>query len=116
MLNLEQQRKRAKDLRRAHHAGSVDAAVRILRHLPRARVVGDPRAILAAPFSLSEAQLVVAREAGYPFWPALRHACQDPEDATEALLDAAIEGRASAVDDILPRVPESSRRTIHVAC
>lgn len=115
MLNLEQQRKRAKDLRRAHEAGSLDAAVRIVRHLPRARAVSDPHAILAAPFSLSEAQFVVAREGGYPSWPALRHACQDPQDATEALLDAAIEGRARAVDDILRRVPGSLRRSIHVA-
>src|SRR5260221_8086309 len=115
MLNLEQQRKRAKDLRRAHQAGSLDAAVRIVRHLPRARAIGDPHAILGAPFSLSEAQFVIAREAGCPSWPALRRACQDPEDTAEALLDAAIDGRASAVDDILPRVPGPSRRSIYVA-
>src|SRR5262245_8661750 len=36
-LNLEQQRKRAKDLRRAHQDGRVEAAVRIGRLLPRAR-------------------------------------------------------------------------------
>jgi ankyrin repeat protein len=115
MLNLEQQRKRAKDLRRAHQAGNFDAAVRIVRHLPRAHAIGDPQAILAASFSLSEAQFVVAREAGYPSWPALRHACEDPEDVTEALLDAAIEGRAHAVDEILRRAPTSFPRSIHVA-
>jgi Ankyrin repeats (many copies)/Ankyrin repeats (3 copies) len=115
MLNLEQQRKRAKDLRRAQQSGSLDAAVRIVRHLPRARALGDPRAILAAPFSLSEAQFVVAREAGYRSWPALRHACQDPEDLAETLLDAAIEGRAGAVDAILNGFSGASRRSIHVA-
>ncbi len=115
MLNLEQQRKRAKDLRRAHQAGSLEAAVRIARHLPRARAVGDPRAILAASFSLSEAQFVVAREAGCKSWPALRHACQDPADVAEALLDAAIEGGGRVVDDILRRVPERARHSIHIA-
>ena len=36
-INLEQQRKRAKDLLRAHHEKGLDAAVRIARHLPQAK-------------------------------------------------------------------------------
>src|SRR3989442_14150858 len=36
-LNLEQQRKRAKDLRRGHRDRNLEAAVRDARHLPRAR-------------------------------------------------------------------------------
>jgi hypothetical protein len=39
VLNLEQQRKRAKELRRAHRAGSLDAAERssVTSPAPRAR-------------------------------------------------------------------------------
>lgn len=70
-LNLEQQRKRAKELRRAHRAASADAALRIARHLPRARGK-DPSQILEAPLTLSDAQLVIARETGFASWPDLR--------------------------------------------
>src|ERR1051326_5349313 len=71
LINLEQQRKRAKDLRRAHQEGSMEAAVRIARHLPRARNL-SPETILASPFPLSEAQFVVAREAGFLSWPIMK--------------------------------------------
>ena len=69
-LNLEQQRKRAKDLRRLHQGGAFDAGVRVVRHLPRARRL-SPAQALAAPLRLSEAQFIVAREAGFASWPDL---------------------------------------------
>jgi len=112
-LNLAQQRKRAKDLRRAHQEGNMEAAVRIARHLPRARSL-SPETILISPFTLSEAQLVVAREAGFPSWPNLKHHIEGPSgiDRNEALIDAALEGDTDAVD----RDPSASTESIYVAC
>jgi ankyrin repeat protein len=115
-LDLEQQRKRAKDLRRAHREGSAEAAVRIARHLPRARRLSTAQ-VLAAPFTLSEAQLVVAREAGFPSWPALKHALEGhaaPADRGEAVIDAAFAGDDAAVRAALERDP-GLRRSLPVA-
>jgi len=98
-LNLAQQRKRAKDLRRAHQDGNVEAAVRVARYLPRARSL-SPETILASPFTLSEAQLVVAREAGFSSWPNLKHHIEGPSefDRNEALIAAALEGDTDTLD------------------
>jgi hypothetical protein len=117
-LNFEQQRKRAKDLRRAHQEGSVQAAVRIGRHLPRAR--GLPlESILASRFTLSEAQLVVAREAGFSSWPNLKQDVQAAADGgperSEFLIDAALEGHDDAVAAALDRDPEAPWRSIYLA-
>jgi ankyrin repeat protein len=62
-MNLEQQRKRAKDLLRAYRRDEPEAIRRVRRHHPRA--VGDIR--------LADAQLVVAREAGFPSWARMKH-------------------------------------------
>ena len=100
-LDLEQQRKRAKDLRRAHARGDADAAQRIARHLPRAR--GQTvRQILASPFKLSDAQLVVAREAGFASWRQLRHT-----DGEADLVERALRG-----DDV---DRDLARRSIELA-
>jgi ankyrin repeat protein len=63
-LDLDQQRKRAKDLIRAARAGDQDAIARILAVRPDA---GSASRSLA----LADAQLAVAREAGFASWPAL---------------------------------------------
>jgi ankyrin repeat protein len=60
--SLEQLRKQAKDLLRAHRAGDPDAAVRVAAHHPQPD----------EPLKLAGAQLVVAREHGFPSWPRLR--------------------------------------------
>jgi ankyrin repeat protein len=117
-VNLEQQRKRAKDLRRAHREGGADAAARIARHLPRAR--GRSAAeVLAAPFTLSEAQLVVAREAGFPSWPALKRSVDssalDQAQNLEALLEAALAGDEARVRAALARDPAAARTSLHAA-
>jgi hypothetical protein len=70
-LNLEQQRKRAKELLRAHHAGDVEAVARVHANLPRAQGL-TPDEVRALPLVLADAQLVVAREAGFPTWPRLK--------------------------------------------
>ena len=116
-LNLEQQRKLAKDLRRAHGAGHLDAAVRITRHLPRARG-RSPSLILAAPFTLSEAQYVIAREAGFASWSDLRRRLADAPpiaDAVTALVEAALAGNDGVVDTLLQSDGELTRRSISAA-
>jgi ankyrin repeat protein len=60
--SLEQLRKQAKDLARVHRAGDAAAAARVREQHPRP----------AEPLKLSDAQLVIAREHGFPSWPRLR--------------------------------------------
>jgi ankyrin repeat protein len=103
--SLEQLRKRARDLQRAHRAGD-----------PRARArVGTQVDNAAEPLKLSTAQLVVAREHGFPSWPRLRayvervsthgpdlqHAYHDDLDyyagRAEGLLASAEDGTPGAV-------------------
>ena len=60
--SLEHLRKAAKDLLRAHRAGDEAARSRVAAHHPRP----------AEPLKLSGAQLVIAREHGFPSWPRLR--------------------------------------------
>jgi ankyrin repeat protein len=58
--SLEQLRKQAKELLRAHRAGDPGAAARVAAH--------DP----GEPLRLTGAQHVVAREHGFPSWPRLK--------------------------------------------
>jgi ankyrin repeat protein len=58
--SLEQLRKQAKDLLRAHRAGDPAAIARIAAYQP------------GEPLKLTGAQLVIAREHGFPSWPRLR--------------------------------------------
>ncbi|HEV7371057.1 DUF1835 domain-containing protein, partial [Arenibaculum sp.] len=93
-IDLDQQRKRAKDLYRALRADAPDARARFQAHHPRAPLF-DPR--------LADAQLVVARELGLPSWPRLRaHA-----DAL-ARARAAMRSGSSA--------PDGDRPTLHLRC
>ena len=74
-IDFEQQRKLAKELVRGHHGGDHEAAERIARHLPRARALSTDR-VLALPIKLADAQLVIAREAGFASWPRLKRHCE----------------------------------------
>ncbi len=60
--SLEQLRKQAKDLLRAHRAGDEGAVARVEAHHPHPD----------QPLKLSGAQLVIAREHGFASWPRLR--------------------------------------------
>jgi ankyrin repeat protein len=118
--SLEQQRKRAKELVRAHREGDAAAAQRVADRLPRARgkAVAD---VLASSLTLSEAQLVIAREAGYPSWPALKRALSQPRedsearDSDEALLDAALAGDAATVQAALAKRGLHERASLALA-
>jgi len=117
-LHLEQQRKRAKDLLRAHRSGDRDAAARFRRHLPRAAGL-DERAVQELALRLSDAQLVVAREAGFATWPRLKQSLQRASDAeradVELALAAALAGDDDRVRDVVRAAPELPKRSIHVA-
>lgn len=67
--NLEQLRKRAKDLLRLVTDEDEDAMARIANCLP-ARDLGEG-------FALSKAQLVIAREHGFASWPQLKKAVEE---------------------------------------
>jgi hypothetical protein len=67
--NLEQLRKTARDLLTAFHAGDPLARKRVAAHIPRLARSGTE-------LRLSETQLVVARENGYPSWPKLKAAIE----------------------------------------
>ncbi|HLJ79267.1 MAG TPA: ankyrin repeat domain-containing protein [Acidobacteriaceae bacterium] len=86
--SLEQYRKQARELQRACAARNPDALDRIRLH-PRFRKLTDEQILMVA---LTDAQLVVAREHGFPSWPkfaahlqtlSIVRALDDPASATE---------------------------------
>lgn len=68
---LEQQRKRARELLRAHRAGDATATRRLRQHHPRLAEAPETE-VAASPLRLHDAQLVIAREYGFPSWPRLK--------------------------------------------
>jgi hypothetical protein len=68
LLNLEQQRRRAKDLLKALRAGEGDALRRLAAGTGRGMPAPDA-------VSLADAQLVIARENGFASWPKLKTHC-----------------------------------------
>jgi ankyrin repeat protein len=69
--NLDQLKNQAKDLLQGHKAGDPEALKRIAANHPR--LAGSPaHRIQASRFTLSGAQLVLAREYGFSSWPKLK--------------------------------------------
>lgn len=68
--SLAQLRHQAKELLKRHHAGDREAIVRFGEH-PRLSRTTESN-IRAATLSLSDAQLVIAREYGFASWPKLK--------------------------------------------
>src|SRR5262245_61676113 len=64
LANLDNMRKRAKSLVRQHRSGSFPVASRLRVAVPAFAGLRD-RDILDTPFSLADAQNVVAREVGF---------------------------------------------------
>jgi len=96
-LDLDRQRRLAKSLRDAARAGDDGAIERLKSHHPRFQQL-DP-----AVLKLTDAQLVLAREAGLPSWPALKRHVEQIEAARSA-----IEADSKAPDADLP--------TLHIRC
>lgn len=82
--HLDHLKKQAKDLLMAHQAGDPGAYARILEFHPRFVHETDAH-IRAATLSLSDAQLVIAREYGFPSWPKLKHFVETAETETRSL-------------------------------
>ena len=70
--NLAQLKGQANELLKLQRGEKASAAARIAANHPRFRNAPPERAF-ALPFALADAQLVIAREYGFPSWPALKH-------------------------------------------
>ncbi|WP_322756599.1 ankyrin repeat domain-containing protein [Frankia sp. Cas3] len=94
--NLNQLRRRAKELRDAARAGDPAALERIAAHV-------DERP--QGPVSLSVAQMVLAREHGFASWPRLKAEVEakalDRAGRVEAFLTASVTGRGSLAGRLL---------------
>ena len=101
-LNLEQQRKRAKELLLALRMGEADAQRRFRRYHPRGEGASEPN-VTDSLAHLTEAQLVIARELGLPSWPALKAHILAMRKARDSILhDAA--------------APDADAETLHIRC
>jgi catechol 2,3-dioxygenase-like lactoylglutathione lyase family enzyme len=73
MLHLDNLKKQAEQIVRWHREGYYPVAQRIRAGLPRFNGLGDA-GILSKPFTLSDAQELIARELGFEGWQVLRTA------------------------------------------
>jgi ankyrin repeat protein len=127
--SLEQYRKQAKELRRSVVAGIPAALERVRRHHPRFRNAGPD---LLRALSLTDAQLVLAREHGYQSWlefakrietKRVIHALEDLRDPVDTFIEVACvdrrgwhaSGRLEHADMIRSRYPEVSTVNIYGA-
>ena len=79
MPNLENLRKQAKLFLRWHRDGHHPVAAQISAVLPSFRGLSD-REVLQQPFKLADAQELVARQAGFESWQALKAGVQAMND------------------------------------
>lgn len=103
--NLEQLKKQAKTLLKGYQASDTEVFRRVEEHHPRWQNTSDR-------LTLSDAQLVLAREYGFASWATLRkHVLSKKTSASadapvEALIEAASSGDVSRVTQILDAHPE----------
>jgi hypothetical protein len=111
--NLEQLRKQAKDLLKAHKAGDQTASERFVQALELGTQSGAPK-VPAASVSLRDAQRVIAREYGFPSWRQLKEHIEellsDARDPLELLKDAFHADDAPEVRRLLERFPEAKAK------
>ena len=112
-LNLEQLKRQAKELLKAHRSGEAGAAPRLESHL--ARYAGlDEKDRAAYPLSLSEAQRVIAGENGFPSWPKLKAQAEAQagvagQSAFERAVACVIGGEAAGLKALLEGEPSLVR-------
>jgi hypothetical protein len=75
--DLDHLKYQAKDLRKAHAARNPEAAQRLREFHPRFRRAADAN-IFDSPLSLTDAQLAIARECGFPSWSRLKKHIEKP--------------------------------------
>lgn len=129
--SLEQYKKQAKELLKAHRAAEPDALKRITRHHPTLHKL-SPAEIATANFTLTDAQLILAREHGFESWPKfaahietqrLIRTVADLPDPVAAFIEAACVPRHSGHSTgtlehaqlILDRYPQVATANIHTA-
>ena len=99
--NLEHLKHQAKDLLKEHAALDPQAAQRVREFHPRFRHATDAE-IFASPFKLSDAQLTIAREAGFASWPRLKRHVENPVDLNlphhERIADQAFRRAVDLID------------------
>jgi catechol 2,3-dioxygenase-like lactoylglutathione lyase family enzyme len=83
MPNLENLKKQAKLILRWHRERHYPVAAQIRRYLPRFLNMADSE-VLAASFTLHDAQEVVAREQGFDSWQALKTGLSAPARAVKS--------------------------------
>ncbi|HBZ68776.1 MAG TPA: hypothetical protein DEP35_03105 [Deltaproteobacteria bacterium] len=117
--NLDSDRKRAKVLKKAHAVCDPEALATIREHHPRFRGM-DLSAVAAAPFRLSDAQLVVAREYGVESWPRLAALIgflrADLFERARLFTEAAVGEGTKRVHDLLAHAPELAAASLQAAC
>jgi ankyrin repeat protein len=111
--NLEQLKNQAKDLLKSHQAGNPEAIERVRQHHPSwsATSVSEVR---HARLSLTDAQLVIAREYGFASWPKLKERVDsialETGDPMELFKRAFVEEDATLFRRLLGRYPEIKAR------
>jgi len=107
--DLDQLRRRAKELRDAARRGDPVAADRLARHHPSAN---------RGAVSLASAQLVIARELGFPSWPKLKAAVDAANLGSVSVEDfvaAAVDGRVRRARALFASDPDIARRSLLAA-
>src|SRR6266576_2866490 len=111
--SLEQLKKQAKDLLKSHAAGNDESLARIRENHPRFSNASQSE-LQNAKFTLSDAQLVIAREYGFASWAKLkehiRSVLLDTTDPLELLKLAFKENDSELVRKLLERFPEIRAR------
>jgi ankyrin repeat protein len=129
--SLQQYRKQAKDLVKAHKSAAPDALERIRAYHP-AFFSLTPQQIANCPFQLTAAQLVLAREHGFESWPKFKSQIETlnfkrktllANDPSAVFLEAAClpmgdwhaAGTLETAQALLAQRPEIARSNIYVA-
>ncbi len=129
--SLEQYRKQAKDLVKAHHSAALDALERVRTFHP-AFLGLSPQHVAVQPLQLTAAQLVIAREHGFESWPKFKSHIEAlnfkrksllANDPSAVFLEAACipmggwhaSGTLEAAQALLAQKPEIAHANIFVA-
>lgn len=113
--DLEQLRKRAKELVRAHRRGEAAATERLRAAVPRLARLSVPQ-LQASRLALADAQHTIAVENGFASWSRLRRGVELERDAVDGLVRAALAGEDGFVREASARHPAAAARSLHLAC
>jgi len=103
-INLEQQKKRAKELLKAFHSTENAALLRFQQHHPKYLAYRDDLSSSKEPHAqLSDAQLVIAREFGLSSWAHLKKHITSMAQASHAIKEKTLS-------------PDAELKTLHIRC